>query len=538
MALPAVVAHGVTGVRNMHTSVDTALELTQAIKRRLARGTLLGPRNAVRAKVTRCRGADVIIRTLSILTLCACTTRLSTPADARAAVQPADLALLNVNIIDVQTGTVQRDRSILIDGNRIAAIGTATELRKPNADRVVDARGGYVIPGLWDMHAHAFYDGVDDYLALFVANGVTGFREMGNATMSLAAIQALRREIQSGRRYGPRFIAAGPIIDGKVSRWDGGIVLADTPERARILVDSLADAGADFIKVYSRLEPDVYAAIVDRARMRGLDVVGHVPFLVRAADASAAGQRSFEHLISIEDGCSRDEAELIEISRRSFEALLAGDSLTADELERAWRHRVVTTQDETRCAALFELLRGNETWQVPTLLLCAQESAWDESRMRYLPAFIGEFWRATLSNKLGADSASERALCRVRGKQVAQMSRRGVPLLAGSDAGYPGSWWGFGLHDELALLVTAGLTPLQALQAATINPARFLEATDSLGIVAPGYVADLMLLDANPLDDITNTTRIRAVVADGRLYRRADLDRLLAEAEALNRERP
>jgi imidazolonepropionase-like amidohydrolase len=496
----------------------------------VAAGSGFTPR---RRRMKTGRGTLVIL-SMASMTLCACAPSRGAQADARGDGRPADLALRNVNIIDVQTGTVQRDRSILIAGNRITAIGPPSELGAGSAARVVDAQGGYVIPGLWDMHAHAFFEGLDGYLALFVANGVTGIREMGTGAMTLAEIQDHRRGIASGRHTGPRFLAAGPLVDGSATRLGEDAVVADTPERARALVDSLADAGADFIKVYSRLEPDVYAAIIDRARLRGIDIAGHVPFLMRAADASAAGQRSFEHLIGIEDGCSRDEAELIDISRRIPEALEAADSLNANALEREWRRRAVTTQDETRCAALLDLLRQNGTWQVPTLLLCvgegAGEAAWDESRMRYLPAFMAEYWRATLANKLGADSASERALCRVRTEQVANMARKHVPLLAGSDASWPGSWWGFGLHDELALLVAAGLTPLQALQTATINPARFLGATDSLGVVATGYVADLVLLDANPLDDITNTRSINGVVLDGRFLDRAALDTLLERA--------
>jgi hypothetical protein len=210
-------------------------------------------------------------------------------------------------------------------------------------------------------------------------------------------------------------------------------------------------------------------------------------------------------------------------------------------LERAWRRGVLATQDDARCEALLSRLREHGTFQVPTLVQqrrpkCSDmETLTRDPNLKYVPAFIQSYWPDVAESTRGADLESERALCRLRTAQVGMMARRGVPLLGGSGAGWPWVIWGFSLHEELKLLVEAGLTPLQALQTATLNPARYLGASDSLGTVAAGKLADLVLLAGNPLDDIGNTQRIRAVVADGRLYRRADLDRLLAEVEASNR---
>lgn len=231
------------------------------------------------------------------------------------------LAITPVSVVDVINGTVHPNQTVIVEGNRIAAIGPLNEVSVPEAADTLDGAGGYLIPGLWDMHVHAFFSGLEGYFSLLVANGVTGVREMGNAAMSLTEIRRVRSEVASGDRIGPRFVAAGVLLDGRNSRWSDGVVTAETPGRGRALVDSLSAEGADFIKVYSYLEPDVYLAIVEQARQRNLPVVGHVPYLVRAEIAASAGQLSFEHLIGIEDGCSAEESALIENSRQQLRLL-------------------------------------------------------------------------------------------------------------------------------------------------------------------------------------------------------------------------
>lgn len=190
------------------------------------------------------------------------------------------LAITPVSVVDVINGTVHPNQTVIVEGNRIAAIGPLNEVSVPEAADTLDGAGGYLIPGLWDMHVHAFFSGLEGYFSLLVANGVTGVREMGNAAMSLTEIRRVRSEVASGDRIGPRFVAAGVLLDGRNSRWSDGVVTAETPGRGRALVDSLSAEGADFIKVYSYLEPDVYLAIVEQARQRNLPVVGHVPYCV------------------------------------------------------------------------------------------------------------------------------------------------------------------------------------------------------------------------------------------------------------------
>jgi imidazolonepropionase-like amidohydrolase len=445
-------------------------------------------------------------------------------------------AITHVNVVDVENGRVLAAQTVLIEGNQITAVGPADEVRAPEGARVIDARGKYLIPGLWDMHSHVLFEGMDRYMALLVASGVTGIREMGNSPMPLFRIREVRREILAGDRLGPRFISSGVLVDGPHSRWKDGVALADTPERGRALVDSLANAGADFIKVYNYLRPDVYHAIVESAAARQVPVAGHVPSLVTALEASEANQRSFEHLVGVDQGCSAEEGALIATSREELDAIARGDDVAAAELERQWWDRLLATHDPVRCSALLHQLAHNRTWQTPTLVnihtRCVESTTLTvDGRLVYVPEFVQAWWAAAVAQGTDHNSEKDQARCRLRMALVGEMNRAGVPLLAGTDAANPFVIWGFSLHDELALLVAAGLSPLEALQSATLNPARFLDATDSLGTIEPGKLADLVLLDANPLENIHSTRKIAAVVLNGRYMNRMTLDSLFAEAE-------
>jgi hypothetical protein len=343
------------------------------------------------------------------------------------------------------------------------------------------------------------------FFPLFVANGVTGIRDMG---APLVQMLVGRADVRAGRVVGPRVVAAGPILDGP-EPVDPSISMAiGDSTAARLAVDSLARAGVDFIKVYTLLPRDAFFAVMDDARQRGLPVAGHVPAEVTPVEAADAGMKSVEHLRSELGGLC--------------DPTVAG-----------------------ACDSVFAAFRTHGTWNTPTLAvrragaLGYDERVVDTTLLRYMPAIVRGFWerardaartrsleeRARLLNR----TARERAL-------ASALHAAGLPLLAGTDAGDRFAFPGFTLHDELALLVDAGLSPMEALQAATLNPATYLDAADSLGAVAPGKLADLVLLDANPLDDIRNTRRIAAVVLNGVLFDRAALDRLRAQAAARARE--
>lgn len=448
------------------------------------------------------------------------------------------LVLQHVTVVDVRAGRLLANQSVVVENGRITSVGASA--RSPAGARIVEARGQYLIPGLWDMHVHAAWDSIDVLFApLFVANGVTGVREMYG---DMSVIRRWKKQTAAGEAW-PRLLGAGHILDGPKPFWPGSTV-AGTADAARHAVDSLQAAGADFIKVYTRLPHDAYVAALEESKRIGIPVAGHVPDAVSAGEASDLGQRAIEHLTGVSTACSTESdalrAERIAVATDTSAALLAAYARQTQ--------RILATQDSTRCAALMARFVKNHTWQVPTLVVLRAFAFLNDSqftadpRLRYMPDELvkGWDWRNDFRLKARTPEAWTNAKLsyQLSVRIVGAMHRAGVSLLAGTDVLNPFAFPGFSLHDELGLLVDAGLSPAEALRAATLSPAVFLEATDSLGTVEAGKRADLVLLDANPLADIRNTQKIRAVVLGGRLLDRPALDSLLAAAEALAHPRP
>jgi imidazolonepropionase-like amidohydrolase len=449
---------------------------------------------------------------------------LAAALSSRASAQNAPLFIQHVAIVDVSAGQVIPDMTVEIRGRTIAAIDSDRRVRVTRGATVIDGRGKYLIPGLWDMHVHlSFPTGAAQiFLPLMVANGVLSARDMHSF---LSPILSLKHAVASGAQVGPRLFVAGTAVDGPNSYLPAARVVR-TPEEAREAVRQLKVAGVDFIKVYSSLPKDLYLAVAGEAKSDGIPFVGHVPYPVTAAEASDAGQRSLEHLTEVDVGTSSDE---VAIKAEELEAMNQKHGYIPDPA------RLKSTFDSVKASVLFERFRRNDTWQVPTLVVFNQERQIAEPGVRgndsllvYIPKMLRDYWRS-----LPTDIASKMvALYGVHSDLVGRLHRAGVPMLAGSDCPNPFVYPGFSLHDELGLLVHSGLTPAEALRTATINPATFLGVTDSLGTVARGKVADLVLLDANPLADIANTKRIRAVIQGGRLLDRRALDAMLARARA------
>jgi imidazolonepropionase-like amidohydrolase len=445
----------------------------------------------------------------------------------------------HVSVVDVVQARTIPDMTVVVDGQRIVAVQPASRIAFADSVVRIDGAGKYLIPGLWDMHVHALWESTAGVmLPLFVANGVTGVRDMWG---DLAVSAQLRSAADSEHAVEPRWVVAGNLVDGPHPWWPESVVVAD-PERGRRVVDSLAAAGAAFIKVYSLLDPETYRAILARARELGLPAAGHVPFSVTAREASELGQVSFEHLFGVMEGCSGADESI----RRDRADWLAARGAGQKDFPNPFfdvgiYRRVLDSFDEGTCTALLQELAERGTWQVPTLVAnrfdayLADTAAASDPRLAYLPASMTEPWlQAETAQRDQSEAERDLRLDYFR-KQlevVGLMAKLGVPILAGTDTPNPFTLPGFSLHDELGLLVEAGLSPAQALRSATYDPAVFLGATDSLGTVEPGKLADLVLLDADPLEDIANTTRIDAVFANGRLFGRWALDEMLARAKA------
>jgi imidazolonepropionase-like amidohydrolase len=463
------------------------------------------------------------------------------------------VAIRDVTVVDVMDGSLRAEQTVLVAGNRITAVGPADEVRVPDDADVIAGAGGYLIPGLWDMHVHSVGNvtvdidvrsvaNADWHFPLFLAYGVTGVRNMNDATAdpTLELTRSVKRRLAEGDLLGPRLLANGPAIDGDPPLTSNPVVVRTAAE-ARALVDELADHGADFVKVYENLSREAYFAIMDRARQRGIPVDGHVPFRVLPAEAADAGQRTFEHVLAMALGCSTEaEAERQEFSRvlsdRNRPAVVERSPLALFRHER----RLYETRNPTACAETIEAYRRNGVAEAPSLVgyhhvVRAKEILSDATSMRLVPPAIRRNWEKRLDSETGRTVRLILSpIVPLQAENARMLHEAGVVLLAATDVGIPMLTPGLSLHEELVLLVKAGLTPLETLRTATLNPARVLGLASSLGSIEAGKLADLVLLDANPLADIANTQRIRAVVADGRLYRRADLDRLLAKVEALN----
>jgi imidazolonepropionase-like amidohydrolase len=455
----------------------------------------------------------------------------STPIQAQKPTAADLLVLNNVTVVDVRAGALQPEQTVVLERNHIFSVGPGKSAKYPRNAPSVNCRGLFLIPGLWDMHVHLvfgeWFPGAQDIsLPLFVANGVTGVRDMGS---ELDVVQMWRNEIEAGRLIGPRIYSSGPMLDGPKPRFPSSLAIT-TPEDAHRAVTDLKRRGADFIKLQSLIPRDAVFAIAEEAKEQEIPFEGHVPDSVRASEMSAAGMKSFEHLIGIFEGSSPAEDEF----------------LTGNKTEG----RFLATYDPARAAALAAILAKNQTWQCPTLVwerggnLIDVSDFSKDTRVKYVPAsWKDKTWKRfteEITHGYGTDDLATRKKFVEKELEVVRMLHKtGVPFLAGTDtpAGvhiFPG----YSLHEELLRFVAAGFTPLEALRTATINPARFFGMEHETGTVEKGKLADLVLLSANPLEDIANTQKIAGVIVNGRYFYRAELDKMLGRVETVAHRQP
>jgi hypothetical protein len=445
------------------------------------------------------------------------------------------VAITHVSVIDVARGKVIQNQTVVVQGSRIQSVQPAARAKFADGAMVIDGSGKFLIPGRWDMHVHAAQQGVDHLvLPVVVAEGVTGVREMFSR---IEWVDSSKAVVRRGEIAGQRIIGAGNLIDGDPPIWPGSVV-ATTAAAAKRVVDTLVDRGAPFNKLYSRLSREAFFAAGGEAKVRGVPFVGHVPILVGAGEASDAGMRTIEHLQQIAQACSSREEEL----RAQMAAAVATPKKwdSAGVVGRAQVGAILDSFDPARCKALGKRFARNGTIMVPTFSVLHSVAFLDDTvlakdpRLKYIPPFFSASWNPKNDFRFRVLTPADWALRKKlyeRQVEIAKLLRlAGVQFLPGTDLLNPYVFPGFSLHDELASFVNIGFTPAEALRSATLDAARFFHATDSLGTVAAGKLADLVLLEANPLVVIHNVARIHTVIANGRVLGPKEREEILRKA--------
>ena len=424
--------------------------------------------------------------------------------------QQTPLAITHVDVVDVAAGRVLPDMTVVIQDDRIVSVSKAIAAKVPTRTRTVDGRRRFLIPGLWDMHVHLSYARASA-LPTLVANGVTSVRDMGS---QLSELDDWRTQIATGRLVGPQIVRAGPMLNGQ--QFNRYQVAVSSDAEARAAVRTLHNVGVDFVKVHRALSREAYFAVAQETKRLSLPFVGHIPNTVTSAEASDAGQATVEHTETLFEG--------------TFAATNKGKNLALAIAE--WRM--------TAASDLFARFVMNGTALTPTLIAQRQGLDWLESRTendprsKYVAASAKRETAQALEPLLPQATqflVERRPLLSEFRAVVGLAQRSGVLLLAGTDLASSFLYPGFSLHDELAMMVESGLSPGEALRTATFNPARVFPKL--AGAIEVGQRADLVLLDANPLENIRNTQMIRAVVLRGRIFDRKALDEMLVQASRL-----
>ena len=444
----------------------------------------------------------------------------------------------NVTAIDAKFGE-RNNINILVTNNKIAKV-SMEQINSPSNCITIDGTGKYLIPGLWDAHVHlTFTPGLEESMfPLFIANGITSIRDTGGL---IDLVLPWKDKAKQEPNSSPNVFIAGPLLDGLPNVYDGSpgrpeiSIGLESPKEAEETVVMLKNKSVDLIKSYEMLTPEEFIAILNRSKEQGLFVTGHVPLSMDVIEASDAGLRSMEHLRNLEMACSKDFDSLLNERRKM---LLAGkDSLGGklrSYIHRSQRLHAINSFDEERTNKVLARLAENDTWQIPTTALLTgginrlyEDDTWQKT-FQYLPKKVKSIW-INKANNSKQKKSSELSL--VHGEwglqMIAKLKSANVKILAGTDTPISYLTPGFSLHKELEMLVKGGLKPIEAIESATILPAKYFDLEATMGTIEPSKLADLVLLDANPLSNIKNTTKISAVVRNGTYYNREALNNLL-----------
>ncbi len=474
------------------------------------------------------------MRTLFVVFLCLRTWVCAQPEPGRSA---QTLVFTNVNVVDTRNGRILPGMTVVVRNGQIQGVARFGLIAETHNVRMINAAGQYMIPGLWDMDVHSarISPAWDEKIIypLYVANGVTGVRDMGGDPDLL---EQRRQRVEDGALLGPHILFAGQFLSGGESNTQ--TVTVKSPEDAREAIAQLKRRGVSLVTIRSDISRDSYFALADEAAKLKIQFEGPVPDSISAAEASAAGQRSIERFSGIPLACSSKEEALRQQASQAPanqnvvpHASVATLAMASYDPKKAWN--------------LFVQLSDNNTWQVPALILSqAMASMGDtnlpvDPRLKYVPISVRREWELEkLRVRTSAEALELAKKQSVRELELVNIMRRaGVQFMAGSDGPDPYVVPGFSLHTELEWLVKSGFSPTQALQSATFNPALFLAKLNEFGMVETGHAADLVLLEANPLEDIRNTREIASVVVAGKYYSREELDKMLAQVAEVARNR-
>lgn len=449
----------------------------------------------------------------------------------------------DATVIDVQSGRLLKHQEVIVIGNKIVAVQSITKKELHTDAQIINAQGKYIIPGFWDMHVHTLnMQNFKWQFPLLIANGIIGVRDMDGNRQRL---DSLKNEMQKGTLPSLHLIASGHILDGKKPFWRGTLSAGDTATAIR-LVDSLIDAKVDFIKVYSLLEPDVFDAIAKRCREKNFPFAGHVPNTVWLTTAAKAGMASMEHLYGfITEACAFPDSamNMIKINTADMEA--GADAKLLREKSNASEAFMVNNFSVSRMRNIARVLKQTKTYIVPTEVvnkgyyLSDNTGFTNDKRLAYMSERTRTYWsdRITknLKNSTDIDWQNRKKEYELEKRMIKILADEKVQIMAGTDFDNPYAFPGFGLHDEMALFVESGMKPIDALRTATINPVKYLKMTDSLGTIEKGKRADFVLLNGNPLTNISNTKNIYAVMINGKLFTSGELDRLKADVLKSNK---
>jgi len=445
------------------------------------------------------------------------------------------IVFTNANIVDVVNNKIIPHQLIAISGDTIAEVDETGNVNQYKADRYVDAKNHYILPGLWDMHIHfrggdSLAEANKKLLPLFLAYGVTTVRECGGDMTT--TVLTWKKQVQQGELVGPNIFTSGPKIDGPGAYW-GGSLEVETPEQVSKALDSLQKLNVDFVKVYdSKISREAYLELITQAHKRGMKITGHMPFTVKLTEGVERGMDGSEHMFNVYKACSSKEDSLTDlIQQRQHTDKPIGFYAAVPYFYDSY--------DENKARELFKYLAQKKFTITPTLWVVQNDLVdlkYQDHSTDSLLSYIDPKIQATYSLRLNSakkqsdemNIALKKFMLKTN-SMVPQMYAAGVNILAGSDCGafnsfmYPGE----SLHEELKLMVTSGLTPAQALQTATVNGAKFMGDAGFYGSIQKGKSADMILLKADPLRDIQAIDRIDMVFSNGRLYTKSDLNNLL-----------